>query len=76
MTTEWSLPDWHKPDLDRGYIIHRTKTRAEVEQISERVVHKVCRAAERYAKAEERAGAIVTASEWVLGGKEYFDETE
>ena len=71
---EWPLKDWHEPDLDKGYIISRSKTGAEVTAISDRTMHKIFRAAERYAKAADRSGIAVTADEWVLAGKEAIDQ--
>lgn len=67
---EWPLTNWLPPDLDKGYVISRTMTTADVQAMPEKAAQTVYRAAERYAKAANKAGIAVTADEWVLAGKE------
>jgi len=69
--TVWPLDDWYEPDLDRGIIIHKTLTNAEVSALPKRTARYVVHAADAFAAQADAEGIAVTAEEWLLGGKEH-----
>lgn len=68
--TEWTLSDWHEPDLDRGIIESKTLSKAEIDKLPKSASDEVFMAADAFAADADEEGIAVTASEWVLSGRD------